>query len=144
MPPELIFGGLGIGELFVCRNAGNLVDGAVIGTLEYGATALGIPLIVVLGHERCGAVGAAKELADGHAHFPPGITALVRQILPAVESTRELAGDPLDNAVKENARRNARRVTESSATLAALVESGQLRIVSARYDLDEGRVEFLG
>ena len=57
--PELLFGGMGLGELFVCRNAGNVADVDVLGTIEYGAEHLGSPLIVVLGHERCGAVSAA-------------------------------------------------------------------------------------
>jgi carbonic anhydrase len=70
VPPELLFGGLGLGELFVARNAGNMADTATMGTIEYGVEHLGVPLVVVLGHERCGAVAAACEVVDKHTNFP--------------------------------------------------------------------------
>ena len=68
--PELIFGGMDLGELFVARNAGNTANTATLGTIEYGAEHLGVPLIVVLGHERCGAVSAACEVVEKHAKLP--------------------------------------------------------------------------
>ena len=76
VPPELIFGGLGLGELFVARNAGNLVDTATLGTIEYGAAVLGSPLIVVLAHTRCGAVAAACDVVTKNATppFAPQLT----------------------------------------------------------------------
>ena len=70
VPPELLFGGTGLGELFVARNAGNMADTATMGTLEYGAENLGVPLIVVMGHERCGAVAAACSVVEKHAIVP--------------------------------------------------------------------------
>lgn len=70
VPPELLFGGQGLGDLFVARNAGNMVDTATMGTIEYGASVLGVPLIVVLGHARCGAVAAACEIVEKNATFP--------------------------------------------------------------------------
>lgn len=69
VPPELLFGGLGLGELFVARNAGNMVDTATMGTIEYGAEHLGVPLIVIMGHEECGAVVAACEIVEKHTNF---------------------------------------------------------------------------
>src|SRR6516225_8462640 len=70
VPPELLFGGLGVGELFVARNAGNMVDTATMGTIEYGVEHLGVPLVVVMGHERCGAVAAACEVVEKHVKLP--------------------------------------------------------------------------
>ena len=81
-PPELLFGGLGLGELFVARNAGNMVDTATMGTIEYGAAVLGAPLILVLGHERCGAVVAACDVVAKKATFPGSIGPMVKAIVP--------------------------------------------------------------
>ena len=85
VPPELLFGGLGLGELFVARNAGNLADTATVGTLEYGAAVLGSPLIVVLGHSSCGAVKAACEVVTSNATFPGSIG-------PMIDPTRRDGG----------------------------------------------------
>ena len=82
-PPELVFGGVGLGELFVARNAGNMADTATMGTIEYGAAELGIPLIIVLGHQRCGAVAAACSVVEKHAKFPGSIGPMVAAIVPA-------------------------------------------------------------
>jgi carbonic anhydrase len=81
--PELLFGGVRPGELFVARNAGNMVDTATMGTVEYGAEHLGSPLIVVLGHERCGAVEAACDVVAKKAKFPGSIGPMVKPIVPA-------------------------------------------------------------
>lgn len=80
VPLELLFGGLGLGELFVAPNAGNLVDTATLGTGQYGAAVLGAPLIVVLGHERCGAVAAACEVVLKNASFPGSIGPMIAPI----------------------------------------------------------------
>ena len=82
VPPELVFGGLGLGELFVARNAGNLVDSATMGTLEYGAAVLGSPLIVVMGHSHCGAVSAACDVVTKNATFPGSIGPMIHPIVP--------------------------------------------------------------
>ncbi len=143
VPPELLFGGLGVGELFVARNAGNMVDTATMGTIEYGSVVLGVPLIVVLGHERCGAVAAAVEVVEKRTRFPGAIGPMVNAIQPAAVATRGLPGDPVDNAVRESARRTAKFVLFNSSLIAELVKAGKLKVVAARYDLDDGRVEFL-
>jgi carbonic anhydrase len=142
-PPELLFGGLGVGELFVARNAGNLIDTAVLGTVEYGAAVLGAPLIVVLGHQRCGAVEAACDVVTKNATFPGSIGPMIDPILPAAIAVREKPGDFLDNTIRESARRSAARLTTASPMLAELVKGGKLSIVAARHDLDRGSVEFL-
>src|SRR4030095_2137242 len=97
VPPELIFD-QGLGDLFIIRVAGNVVSDTELGSLEYGAEHLHVPLLVVLGHQHCGAVTAAVagEGAEGH------IGALINLLRPAVEKTRGLPGDPVENAVKSN------------------------------------------
>lgn len=142
VPPELLFGGQGVGELFVARNAGNMVDTATMGTIEYGAAVLGVPLIVVLGHERCGAVAAACEVVEKKTKFPGSIGPMVDAIVPAAQAVAGRPGDFVENAIRESAMRTARRIATDSAIVADLVKKGKVRIVAARYDLDEGRVEF--
>ena len=145
VPPELVFGGRGLGELFVARNAGNLADTATIGTLEYGAAVLGSPLIVVLGHSHCGAVKAACEVVTDNATFPGSIGPMIDPIIPAALAVRGRPGDFVDNSVRESAQRTARRLAASSSTLAGLVSAGKLKILAAHYDLETrpGRVSRL-
>lgn len=143
VPPELLFGGLGLGELFVARNAGHLADEATLGTLEYGCAVLGVPLIVVLGHERCGAVAAACEVVQKNTRFPGFIAPLVDTIVPAARAVLGQSGDFLDNAVRENARRTAQAIVTRSKLVAEAVAQGKVRVLAAHYDLDSGRVAFL-
>jgi carbonic anhydrase len=144
VPPELIFGGLGVGELFVARNAGNMVvDSATMGTIEYGAAVLGAPLIVILGHERCGAVVAACEVVTKKATFPGSIGPMVKAIVPAAMAVRNQPGDFVDNAVRESAKRTAIQVASKSKIVADLIKAGKVKVVSARYDLDVGNVDYL-
>jgi carbonic anhydrase len=143
VPPELLFGGLNVGELFVARNAGNMVNTATMGTIEYGAAVLGVPLIVVLGHERCGAVAAACDVVRKKARFPGAIGPMVSPIVPAVNAVRWAPGDWIDNAIRENARRMAQRVAGRSSIVANLVSKGKVKVVAAYYDLDTGMVAFL-
>jgi len=96
VPPELVFGGLGVGELFVARNAGNMVDTATMGTIEYGSA--------VLGHERCGAVVAACEGVTKKATFPGSIGPMVKAIVPAAMAMKSQPVDFVDNAVRESAK----------------------------------------
>jgi carbonic anhydrase len=143
VPPELLFGGLGVGELFVARNAGNTIDTATMGTVEYGAAVLKTPLIMVLGHERCGAVVAACEMVGKKATFPGSIGKMVETIVPAARKVEKAPGDFIDNAVRENARQSAAKIATESKIVADLVKAGQVKVVAARYDLDDGRVELL-
>ena len=142
--PELIFGGVGIGELFVARNAGNVADTAVMGTIEYGAEHLGSPLVVVMGHQRCGAVQAACDVVEKHVRLEGSIRPMVDAIVPAARSQKGKSGDFVDNAVRENARRNAAKVLAGSRIIKHLVHEGKVKVVYARYDLDSGVVAFLG
>jgi len=144
VPPELIFGGLGLGELFVARNAGNMVDTATMGTIEYGAEHLGIPLVVVMGHERCGAVIAACEVVEKHAKFPGSIGPMVSAIVLAAKAVRGKPGDFVDNTVRESAKRTAIKVATKSEIVSHLVKANKVKVVAARYDLESGLVEFIG
>jgi carbonic anhydrase len=143
VPPELIFGGHGVGELFVARNAGNLVDTATLGTVEYGAAVLGSPLIVVLAHTSCGAVKAACDVVTKNATYPGAIGPMIDPILPAAIAVRSEAGDFVNNAAKESARRTAKRLTTASTLLAGLAGAGKLKILAAIYDLKTGVVAYI-
>lgn len=144
VPPELLFGGMGVGELFVARNAGNMVDTATMGTVEYGSGVLGVPLIVVLGHERCGAVAAACEVVQKKTKFPGSIGPMVGAIVPTASAMVGKPGDFVDNVVRESALRTARKIATQSTIVADLVKKGKVKVVAGRYDLDDGKVEFFG
>lgn len=138
VPPELIFD-RGLGDLFVVRTAGQVIDRAVMGSIEFGAFLLGIPLIFVLGHEKCGAVHATIEAVERSAAPPGSIGALVEGIRPAVETARHQPGDLLENAVKANVALGVHRL-QASPILAELLEAGKLKIVGGRYCLETGAV----
>jgi carbonic anhydrase len=144
VPPELIFGGHGVGELFVARNAGNLVDTATLGTVEYGAAVLGSPLIVVLAHTSCGAVKAACEVVKNNAIYPGAIGPMIEPILPAALAARGDPGDYVNAAALRSAQRTAARLTASSTLIRDIVGQGKLKIVAAIYDIATGVVTYLG
>ena len=144
VPPELLFGGLNLGELFVCRNAGNMADTATMGSIEYGADNLGTPLVVVLGHERCGAVAAACEVAEKGTKLPGSIGPMVEAIVPAAKEMLGKEGDFVANVVRESARRTAAKIGTQSEIVQHLVQEGKVKVVYATYDLDTGVVEYLG
>jgi carbonic anhydrase len=143
VPPELIFGGQGVGELFVARNAGNLVDATTLGTVEYGAGVVGTPVILVLAHTSCGAVAAACDVVTRNATFPGSIGPMIDPILPAALAVRNEPGDFVTNAAKESARRTAARLTSASAIISGLAGSGKLKIAAGIYDLESGVVSYL-
>jgi carbonic anhydrase len=143
--PEQLFG-VGLGDLFIVRTAGNNVGMHGMGSIEFSVASLGVPLVVVLGHERCGAVGAAVKVVTDDLQLPGSMGKMVEPIIPAVlHAQRELAadGDLLDASVRENVRRMVRRLRSASEPL--LMEpqrQGRLKIVGAYYDLDTGSVDF--
>lgn len=138
VPPEVIFD-QGLGDLFVIRVAGNIVDDAVLGSIEYAIEHLGAKLVVVLGHERCGAVDATVKGGEAPGH----IKGLVEAIKPAVEKSKDQAGDKLDNAVKANVAIVVDKIKTSEPIIKEFVHEKHLKIVGARYDLDEGNVTIL-
>jgi carbonic anhydrase len=141
VPPEILFS-RGLGELFTIRTAGNTIDTVALGSVEYGVTELGCPLLVVLGHERCGAVAAAVEVVQNNATFPGVIGEMIQPIIPAVLAARDEQGDLLDNAVIANARRVAQRLKTQSLIVQEAVRQNRLKVIAARYDLDNGNVDW--
>lgn len=143
--PELLFD-TGLGELFIVRNAGNTVDTVALGSIQYGVQVLGAPLVLVLGHERCGAVEAAISVVEKNTVYPGSIGQMIEPIIPAVlkaKSRGPAKGDALlDAAVRENVGRIVRRLRSSEEALLAAQRAGKLKIVGARYDLDDGKVDF--
>lgn len=140
--PEILFG-RGLGELFIVRNAGNTVDTAALGSIEYGVAELGVPLVLVLGHQRCGAVGAAIEVVEKGTVFPGDIGRMVEPIVPAVLAAQKKGGDLFDMSVRENVSRIAQRLrTGSDPLLIDPLKAGKLMIVGAAYNLDTGQVDF--
>lgn len=135
--PELVFD-QGIGDLFVARVAGNTFGKDILGSIEYSVAVLGSRLIVVMGHERCGAVDAAIK---GGA-LPGSIGEAIKPILPAVAATAGEKENRLDKTIAVNAQMQAKRLVSESEILRDLVEKGELKIVSATLDLDTGAVNF--
>jgi carbonic anhydrase len=135
VPVELIFD-QSIGHVFVTRIAGNVCTPEVIASLEYGAAVLGVPLIMVLGHDGCGAV---KATIDGKP-VPGQISALYAPLRPAIER----AGPDLTAAIKANAQIQADLLRTASPVIAALVKTGKMKVVAAYYDLASGKVTILG
>lgn len=138
VPPEIIFD-QGLGDLFVIRTAGNIVDDIGLGSIEYAVEHLGVQLIVVLGHEKCGVVDAAVKGGHAEGH----IQNLIEAIRPVVEKEKKNKGDLLDNSVKANALRVVRQLNSSKPILKEFVHEKKLTIVGARYDLDDGVVTIL-
>lgn len=136
--PEIYFD-QGLGNIFVLRNAGNVLDDHVIGSMEYAVEHLGAGLIIVVGHAKCGAVAAAV----GGGHVPGHIGSIVDSIHPAVASVAGQPGDVIDNAVRANARMVAAALAQTGPILSEAVAKGELKVVAARYDLASGRVELL-
>ncbi len=143
VPPELLFG-RGLGELFIIRNAGNTIDTVAMGSLEYAVTQLNVPLVVVMGHERCGAVAAAVSVVEQGTAFPGSMGRMVEPILPAVlEARLQGAANLLDAAVRRNVGRTVERLRRfSEPMILERIRGGRLKVVGARYDLDDGLVDF--
>jgi carbonic anhydrase len=138
VPPEIVFDE-GLGDLFVVRVAGEIVDNAVTGSIEYAVEHLGSKLVLVLGHEKCGAVQATLGGGEPGTH----IQSLVEAISPAVIEARKKPGDPLANAVHANVQFVVRQLRQSGPILAEQLRSRRIRIVGAVYDLETGSVRLL-
>jgi carbonic anhydrase len=138
---EIIFD-RGLGDLFMVRTAGQVVDSAVLGSVEFAVDQLGVPLVLILGHDNCGAVNAAAESVET-GKLPAGyVRDIVERITPAVMATRA-SGGTIDDMVAENVRQVASLLLERSPILAAKVTSGHCRIVGVVYDLADGRVRIV-
>ncbi|HEY9602109.1 MAG TPA: carbonic anhydrase [Allocoleopsis sp.] len=134
VPSEIVFD-QGFGDLFVCRVAGNLATPEEIGSLEFGTSVLGSKVIMVLGHERCGAVDATIK----GAQVPGQIATLLDAIKPAIKNSENQPGDRLENAVKANVLFQIQRL-KASPVISQLIQDGKLKVVGGYYDLDTGAV----
>jgi carbonic anhydrase len=143
--PEILFD-VGVGDIFVVRVAGNVVDGAgatVKGSIEYAIAELNVPLILVLGHSGCGAVKAAMKHIDAKDSLPGAINGLVELIKPAVVQSQGVPGDALENAIRKNVQIGVERLKGMQPILAPRVKDGKLKVVGAVYDLRTGTVALL-
>jgi carbonic anhydrase len=147
VPAELVFD-QGLGDLFVIRIAGNIVAPSQIGSVEFAAEAFGTPLVVVLGHTRCGAVAATlSEITQPSEQQSPHLRAIVERVRPSVESLlkTDLRHDHdalLEEAVRANVRLAADHLRHGSAILEQRIQNGDLLIVGAEYSLESGEVDF--
>ncbi|MBI5832783.1 MAG: carbonic anhydrase [Armatimonadetes bacterium] len=143
VPPELLFD-FGLGDLFVVRTAGEVVDQVALGSVEYAVEHLHVPLVVVMGHSKCGAVKATMECVQAGGAAPEGgIGALVKAITPAVEDAKKLPGDLLPNAVTAQVKRTVALLRTSAGPMTEAVSAGHTRVVGAVYELGSGQVRWL-
>jgi len=138
VPPEIVFD-QGLGDLFVVRVAGNVAGEKEIGSIEYAAEHLHAPLIVVMGHQRCGALQAAV----GGGAAPCHIGSLIASLTPAVARVKGMAGDTVDHAIHANVRMVADQLRENEPILGHLVKTGKVKVVGAYYSLDTGEVHWI-
>jgi carbonic anhydrase len=136
-PPEILFD-RGLGDIFTVRVAGNVADKVVIESLDYSVKHLGVRVVMVLGHRRCGAVIAAVAGHEDEGDVGP----MLSELRPAVEASKGMAGDPVENAVRENVKLVMKNLA-TSEELSAMVKSGELKVVGGIYDLDTGTIEML-
>jgi carbonic anhydrase len=139
VPPEIVFD-QGLGDLFVLRVAGNVINDESLGSIEYSVDVVAVRLIVVLGHQRCGAVKAARETIAAKGKAPAHIQSLVTAIQPAVEAT---VHDDLEATIKANVDHVVQALRSSTPILKAKADSGEVRVVGGYYSLDTGSVTFL-
>lgn len=142
VPPELVFDQQ-LGEVFVVRNAGNVADGLALGSIEYAVGHLDVPVVVVLGHRSCGAVTATLEVHEKHVHPHGNVAEIVKLVMPAVlQAEKAGAPDLLNASIDANVALGAKALPKRSRLLAERVKAGKLKVVTAIYDLESGRVEF--
>lgn len=140
--PEYAFD-TGHGDIFAVRVAGNFVTDDGLASLEYAVAVLGTPLIVVLGHDRCGAIAAGVKAVKENARFPGKIQGLADALTPAVNTAVNTPGDLLDNAIAQNVMDNVARLKRESSVLTDALAQGTLNIVGGIYRLNSGEVEWV-
>jgi carbonic anhydrase len=131
------------GDLFVCRVAGNFANDDTIASMEYGVAVLNVPLILVLGHDSCGAVDATIKSLKDDKPLPGHMPSLVTAIAPAVKAASQQQGNALDNAIRQNVVDNVAKLKGATPILSAAVEQNKLRVVGGIYRLKDGEVEMV-
>ena len=140
--PEYAFDS-GRGDLFVCRVAGNFANDDSVASLEYAVAILGTPLILVLGHDSCGAIDATIKSLKDNTVLPGHLPSLVAALAPAVKAVSQHEGNPLDNAIRQNVIDNVAKLKSATPILSAAVEQGKLKVVGGIYRLTDGRVDMI-
>jgi carbonic anhydrase len=140
--PEYAFDS-GRGDLFVCRVAGNFANDDTVASLEYAVAILGTPLILVLGHDSCGAVDATIKSLKDNTVLPGHLPSLVAALAPAVKAVSNREGNPLDNAIRQNVIDTVAKLKSATPILSAAVEQGKLKVVGGIYRLRDGRVDMV-
>lgn len=130
------------GDLFVVRVAGNFVSDEGLASLEYATAVLGTPLLVVLGHDKCGAVDAAIKVVNDGEKLPGHLPGLISHLKPAVKAANGQSGDLLENAIRDNVLLNVEKLKSSSPLISKSVAEGKVRVVGGVYRLATGRVDF--
>ncbi len=139
---EIIFD-LGLGDAFVVRTAGQVIDDAVLGSLEYSVSELAVPLIVVLGHDSCGAVSATKAAVET-GKMPIGfIRDLVERITPSVLTSLRNDQHEVNDMVVEHVKQTSQRLVDSSRVISTAIETGRVAVIGLSYSLAEGRAQFI-
>jgi len=141
-PPELLFDE-GLGDLFVIRNAGNIVDMTALASVEYGVAYLGVSLVLVLGHESCGVITAAVAVAREGRNVQGHVRSLIDAVRPALDQADRGGEDFVDEAVRAHVRIQVERLAHADPIVSRAVEAGDVLVVGARYDIDRGCVEIL-
>lgn len=137
---EIIFD-VGLGDVFVVRTAGQVIDDAVLGSLEFSVDTLKVPLIVVLGHDSCGAVSAAVSSAES-GDMPQGyVRDLVERILPSVLAARRTGAETVNDTVEEHVKQTVQRLTNHSRSLHEAVAEGRTAVMGVTYRLSEGTAD---
>jgi carbonic anhydrase len=135
---EIIFD-LGLGDAFVVRTAGQVIDDAVLGSLEYSISELKVPLIAILGHDSCGAVTATKGAVET-GEMPPGfIRDLVERITPSVLTAKRNGQEEVNDMVVEHVKQTAQRLADSSRVISDAIEEGRVAVIGLSYKLGEGQ-----
>ena len=140
--PEYAFDS-GRGDLFVCRVAGNFANEDTIASMEYAVAVLNVPLILVLGHEACGAVDATIKSLKDNTTLPGHLPSLVSALAPAVKAVSQQPGNPLDNAIRQNVIDTVAKLKSATPILSAAVEQKKLKVVGGIYRLKDGRVDMV-
>ena len=140
VPPEILFD-QGLGDIFIVRVAGNVVDPIVLRSIEYGAEHLNAPLLFILGHTKCGAVTATLEILETKGEPCP----LAKKIMPAAEKAKKKGGtkdEVLETAIKENVK-NVYKDVMKSKIISHLVQEDKLKIVAGEYNITTGKIEMM-
>jgi len=140
--PEYAFDS-GRGDLFVCRVAGNFANDDTIASMEYAVAVLNVPLILVLGHDSCGAVEATIKSLKDDKPLPGHMPSLVTAIAPAAKAVSQQSGNALDNAIRQNVVDNVAKLKGATPILSTAVDQNKLKVVGGIYRLQDGEVEMV-